>query len=56
MSGNKFNEKISEKLTFNDKIKKTKINKIFYIKDKFPKKSFFMVIIEKLFRVKILYI
>ena len=32
ISGNKFNEKISEKLTLDNKIKKTKINKIFYIK------------------------
>ncbi len=41
ISGNKFNEKISEKLTLDNKIKKTKINKIFYIKDKFPKKFLF---------------
>ncbi len=41
ISGNKFNEKISEKLTLDNKIKKTKINKIFYIKDKFPKRLFF---------------
>ena len=38
ISGNKFNEKISEKLTLDNKIKKTKINKIFYIKDNIPKK------------------
>ena len=39
ISGNKFNEKISEKLTLDNKIKKTKINKIFYIKDSIPKKN-----------------
>ena len=41
ISGNKFNEKISEKLTLDNKIKKTKINKIFYIKDNIPKKVLF---------------
>jgi len=37
--GNKFNEKISEKLSFRGKIKKTKIKKIFSVEDKLPKKN-----------------
>lgn len=41
ISGNKFNEKISEKLTLDSKIQKTKIKKIFYVKDKLPKKTLF---------------
>ena len=41
VSGNKYNEKISENLTLDNKKKKTKIDKIFYIKDKPPKKIFF---------------
>ena len=50
--GNKFNEKISERLTFNDKIKKTKIDKIFYIQDKFPKKIFFDECYNKIISAK----
>ena len=50
--GNKFNEKISERLTLNDKIKKTKIDKIFYIQDKFPKKIFFDECYNKIISAK----
>ena len=39
--GNRFNEKIFEKFASDNKIKKTKINKIFYIKDRVPKKISF---------------
>ena len=38
--GNKFNEKISETLSFNEKIKKTVINKIFSIEDVLLKKNY----------------
>ena len=48
ISGNKFNEKISEKLTLDSKIQKTKIKKIFYIKDKLPKKNLFNRYYEKI--------
>lgn len=41
VSGNKFNEKLSERLTINNRIQKTKINKIFCVKDKLPKKALF---------------
>ncbi len=52
VSGNKFNEKISEKLTLDNKIKKTKINKIFYIQDRFPKKIFFEDCYNKIISAK----
>ncbi len=42
--GNKFNEKISEKLTYRRKIKKTSIKKIFSIEDILPKKNYEMLI------------
>ena len=42
--GNKFNEKISEKLSFRKKIKKTTIKKIFSIEDILPKKNYEMMI------------
>lgn len=41
ISGNKFNEKISEKLSIGNKIEKTKIHKIFCIKDNLPDKNLF---------------
>tara|TARA_Y100000591_G_scaffold111116_1_gene94647 strand:- start:20695 stop:22932 length:2238 start_codon:yes stop_codon:yes gene_type:complete len=50
--GNKFNEKISEKLTLDNKIKKTKIKKIFYIQDKFPKQFFFDNYYKKIISTK----
>ena len=52
ISGNKFNEKIIEKLTLKNKAKKTKINKIFYIKDKFPKKILFYYYYKKIISTK----
>ena len=48
ISGNKFNEKISEKLTYKNKIKKTEINKIFSVNDKLPKRYKFFNNFEKL--------
>lgn len=41
ITGNRFNEKISEKLSLDSKIKKTIINKISYIKDTLPEKKIF---------------
>lgn len=52
ISGNKFNEKIIEQLTLKNKAKKTKINKIFYIKDKFPKKILFNYYYKKIISTK----
>ena len=40
ITGNKFNEKITESLSFKEKIKKTEINKIFSIEDVLPKKNY----------------
>jgi len=48
ISGNKYNEKISEKLTLDSKIQKTKVKKIFYVKDKLPKKNLFNRYYEKI--------
>ncbi len=52
ISGNKFNEEISEKLTLDNKIKRTKINKIFFIKDKLPKKTYFYDYYKKILLTK----
>ena len=45
--GNKYNEKLSEKLSFRKKIKKTKIKKIFSIEDPLPKKNY-DILLDKL--------
>ncbi len=45
--GNKYNEKLSEKLTYRKKIKKTQIKKIFSIEDPLPKKNY-DIILQKL--------
>ena len=50
ISGNKYNEKISERLTHTNKIQKTSINKIFYIKDKLPRKDKFFDCFKKLIK------
>ena len=55
ISGNKFNEKISEKLTLDNKKKKTKITKIFYIKDSIPKKSLFKKYYQQIVSTKNLF-
>ena len=44
--GNKFNEKISEKLTYRKKIKKTQIKKIFSIENLLPKKNYDIILQE----------
>ena len=54
ISGNNFNEKISEKLTSNNRIKKTEINKIFCIKDKFPEKIIFNNYYRKIIKLIIM--
>lgn len=46
--GNKYNEKISEKLTYKEKIKKTKINKVYFVKDTLPDPINFFKFFEKI--------
>jgi len=48
--GNKFNEKITEKLTYNSKVYKTKIKKIFFLKDQINKEKKFNDLINQIFR------
>jgi FlaA1/EpsC-like NDP-sugar epimerase len=48
ISGNKYNEKLSEKLTHTNKIQKTAINKIFSVKDKLENKNKFYDQFKKL--------
>ena len=47
ISGNKFNEKLKEKLFIKNKIFKTSINKVFFIQDTLPDKEKFIKSLEK---------
>ena len=48
ITGNKFNEKLKEKLFTKNKISKTSINKVFFIQDKLPDKKKFIKNLEKI--------